>query len=174
MMEKNKNHKPQHGKRGFRFNIVDLILLLIILAASAAMVYLLLPAEIPGNAQPVSKEVRITYTLFVEKLPATVQGNIRIGDAVTDTADMRQIGLVSDVSYSESVFAGVDQLVGEYVYSELPGYIDVTVKVDATAVKTASGITVDGFTVAVGKQIPFRVPGFTGTAVCTVLEEYIG
>ncbi len=167
-------HKSERvGKRKFRFNIIDLILLMIILAATAVMIYLLLPSRAPDGAVE-SQTVNITYSLTVKEVPEGMRGRVQVGDDVVDAVTLYNIGQVSDVSYVSSVFAGVNQTTGEYVYSELPGHIDVTVKVNATAVKTDTGITVNGFTVAVGKKIPFRVPGFTSEAYCTALEETFG
>jgi len=171
-MGKNKIKPTKSGKRKFRFNIIDLILLVVILSASAALIYIFMPAKAQDNDNA-SQNINITYQLYVKKVPDVLEGKINIGDNVVDSVTLYNIGEVADVTYTKSVHAGVDKSEGKYVYSEYPGMIDIYVTVSADAVKTDSAITVNGFTVAVGKEIPFRVPGYTGIAYCTIIDDNI-
>lgn len=172
-MGKTKTPKPaKNVKRKFRFNIIDVILLVIILSASAALVYIFFPSKTQENAAA-DRNVSITYQLYVSKVADDFKGKINIGDSVVDSVTLYGIGEVADVTYTKAMFVGVDKTEGKYVYSEYPNLIDIAVTVKADAVKTENSISVNGFTIAVGKKIPFRVPGYTGIAYCTIIDENV-
>ncbi len=162
--------KSSSAMRKFRFNLIDCILIAIILCAGV----LLFRIFSSGDTETVSSKTNLLYQIEVTKVPQEFRGLIDIGDKVVDTVTLYSLGDVVDVTYADCVQGVLNEDEGKLVYATVPGMLSVTLTIRATAdMQNGSYAVGGGYVVAVGKKIQFRVPDYTGTGYCTVLEEVI-
>ena len=153
----------------YRFNVIDVLLILLILAAGVWLFFVLNPASAPSSG---TKTEKIELVFTQEALRSEFKGNVNIGDAFLLAGDGQRIGEVIGVSYGDSVYLGTDPETGEQVRSVLPGYIRMEVTVLAEAEIAESGIrSVGVLPAAVGVTVNYRVPHLFGAAVCTAVRS---
>ncbi|MCQ2426395.1 MAG: DUF4330 family protein [Lachnospiraceae bacterium] len=153
----------------YRFNVIDVILILLILAAGIWLWFILNPSGVPGSG---TKTEKIELVFTQEALRSEFKGNVNIGDAFLLAGNGQKIGEVIGVSYGDSVYLGTDPESGEQVRSVLPGYIRMEVTVLADAEISGDGTrTVGTLPAAVGVTTDYRVPHLYGTATCTAVRS---
>ena len=161
----------QKNKAGFRLNIIDVILIAIVLACGALLVYMFTSSSLISN----NNQVEIEYTVEFRQLRDEFVGEdfIKKGDKVTDTVTLYSIGEVTAVSYSDYIYVGVDSD-GQLVESPYPNYVNMLITIRATADVSDGVYSVGGYTVAVGKSIALRVPNLVGEGYCQSITELEG
>lgn len=156
-------------KKKISFNLIDVILVVIALAAIAVLVFLFNNKEI---VKPNGKEnVKIEYTVTLSPVREEYINLVKIGDKVINTAVMENCGEVVSVSNSDYYYVGTNSETGESVSTPYPGMKTIVIKIRATATKTAYGYSVNGFDIIIGEDVSIRVPDFTGTGKCTSVTE---
>lgn len=159
-----KNSAKSHA---IRFNLIDVLLILAMVAAACVLVYL-----ITTSNPDMQGETELIYQVEVHRAPEEFRGLIDIGDKVVDTVTLYSIGEVIDVTYADSLYTGENKLDGTLVFSPEPGYLSITLTIRASATPQGNSYLVGGgYSVAVGKLISFRVPDFTGEGYCIIMEE---
>lgn len=152
----------------YRFNVIDVILILLILGAGVWLYFVLNPSRAPA---PGTKTEKIELVFTQEALRSEFKGNVNIGDAFLLAGNGQKIGEVIGVSYGDSVYLGTDPKTGEQVTSVLPGFIRMEVTVLAEAEVDGNGIrSVGDLPAAVGVAADFRVPHLYGSAVVTAVR----
>ena len=147
----------------FRFNVIDVLLIIVILFAGAVAAYMFTS----GNNTVVSDDtVEITYKIRVQGMNEEFRHLVSLNDKVVDSVGLFQIGEVVDLSYSNTVFVDTNSL-GEFVYSDYPEKLDMVITVKAHATVTEGAYMIGGYSMAVGTKVSFRVPDFTGVGYCT-------
>ena len=135
----------------FRFNVIDVLLIIVILFAGAVAAYMFTS----GNNTVVSDDtVEITYKIRVQEMNEEFRHLVSLNDKVVD------------LSYSNTVFVDTNSL-GEFVYSDYPEKLDMVITVKAHATVTEGAYMIGGYSMAVGTKVSFRVPDFTGVGYCT-------
>lgn len=160
-MEKTEN------KRKKRFNFVDVILLVVIIAIIGSVVYAYIS---PMTKQLFAATYKVTYTMRVPNVRLELKNNIKVGDKIVETETLKEIGTVTNVASASSKFVGTDAS-GKTVTSPYPDMYDVTITVSANAEMPSGMYAVNSYSITAGKTIPFRVPDFTGEAVCLSIVE---
>ncbi len=150
-----------------KFNFVDVILLIIILAIIGVVVY---TSVAPITKQLFSDSFEVEYVLQIRYVRREFNNRIAEGDRIVETETLKEIGTVTRAVYSASKFVGTAGD-GRTVTSDYPGMYDVTVTVRATAETPSGRYEVNSYPITAGKTIPFRVPDFIGEAVCVSITE---
>lgn len=153
----------------FRFNIIDILLLVIFAVAVAVLVYILAVGGRDSSAA--SEPIEVIYEVELKNIRESFRGAVKVGDTVVDTVKRYTIGEVIDVRYEEAVYTGVDSATGQLVYSPYPGRTNIIVTVQATADAASGTYSVDGYQLIVGKSVSFRTPGFTGSGYIITMQE---
>ncbi|MBE6631598.1 MAG: DUF4330 family protein [Ruminococcaceae bacterium] len=153
----------------FKFNFVDLLFLLIIVAASAVLFYIFRP-NTPISDTSVSNNKEIVYTIEAREVRSEFKGNVNIGDSVVDSVGLHPIGEVVDITYTEAPFVYKADGSGEMIYSVYPDKINISIKVKATADVSGGTYSIGGFVISVGERVYFRTPDLTGESFCTSIE----
>ena len=95
MEERTSGFKPIKKKKG-RFNPVDLLITLIVIALIAAVILVFDPFSL-GLFDGDAKEVRLEYTIRIDNVEGALVEKIHNGDEVVDAAVKTSLGYVSSV-----------------------------------------------------------------------------
>ncbi|MBE6643191.1 MAG: DUF4330 family protein [Clostridia bacterium] len=160
------------NRRKYRFNIVDILLLLIIVVSVAGILFLYFFDGSVGADEKKNETVDIIFTLSQTEVPDILRGKVNIGDSVTAADGGNELGEVTDTEYTDSVYTGYDSE-NNVTFEELyPGKIDVKIRVSESAIKGEDGLyRVNGYVLTPGQTIEVRFPYYTGEMVCTSISE---
>ena len=172
-MNDNKNNVSPI-KKGGKFNVLDLLIIIVVLFALAIAIIITIP-KIQKSVE-IGEKVEITYTVVFEGVNDRVYDKIKANQKAVEALSNRSLGTVKQTEiepYSEYVIVQGTDGNGETVYTAVKQEIaekgkNIAVTITADAVyNEGSGYTVEGYRIAVGKQIEIRFADFTGTAYCT-------
>lgn len=156
-------------KKKLRFNLIDLIILLVI----AAAVFLLLQVFVFSGSNNQVDEVNytnISYVFEIQKVDSRFDDLVEVGQPVQDAVERRNIGHVTGVQvvpYQELTFNAEE---GIETVADFENAITLKITVEATAVESDQAFTVDGCIIRVGQQYSLALPNMYCVGYCT----YIG
>ena len=182
---KNKENTADRAKN--KLGAVDIIVIVIVAAGIIAAVYfgvVLLSGGIDFSRGKTSKEANIEYGIRIENVDtevfAFVRGSdntvgsafLQVGDTVYDRASGKAIGRVAAMTYENSkASTGVPGSTGGMIYAETPGFIDVTITVEAATDAGKDPYVVNGFAVRVGENVAFRTYGYYAEGEIVYMTE---
>lgn len=161
------------AKRSGRFNIIDLLLVLIALSLIAALLYIFAPFSTIKNWFA-SEEKTIEYTVEFVGVDKAFVNKIQKNDIVVDAVSKNHIGTVqaADFSYPYTVFESVqkgDAMEGVLVEHPDKCNVIVTISANATYLEE-DGYRVNQYRIAVGEQMNLIFPNFMGECYCIDLS----
>ncbi len=137
-----------------RFNIIDALIIIAILLAASAAVYILFFR----STGPESSQVKLRYVLNCDWIRSEFTGNVRVGDKVFDPSG-NVMGSVTAVQVSEASYAGSDKSDGTPVVTKgIDGYKVLTLTVDADGTHSGTSYFVNGNEIIVGKEAGICFP----------------
>lgn len=153
-----------------KFNIIDLLLIAVIIAATVLLVLTVKGRR--GEEASVSKNATITYELRLEKISDRLRDSVNPGDTVYYGQDKKAIGQVVSVEYHDSVYT-YGNSGGQLETAAYPGgYVDAVIKINAKAnAGESGGYEVNGCAVKLGSIITFSTPNFFGEGECVEINE---
>ena len=171
MEERTSSFRPAKQQKG-KFNLMDLVLILIVVAVALFVVFVIDPFSIELFGKQ-DHQVTLEYTLRIENVDGALIDKIRTKDEVVDSAIKVSLGYVTavenDIPHAEPYYNSEEDVVTSV---EFPDRYDVVVTVTAGAVFTEDvGYTVNGRRVAVGSQFFLMFPDFLGTGYCISMRE---
>ena len=171
MEERTSGFKPIKKKKG-RFNLVDLLVVLIALAIVFAVVFVMDPFSI-GLFGAEKQEVTLEYTVRIDNVESALINKIQMGDEVIDASVKTSLGYVSavedDIPHTEPYYDAEEDVVS---MKEYPNRYDLVVTVTAEATFTdGEGYKIDGRRMAVGTQLYLMFPDYIGTGNCISIRE---
>lgn len=158
---------PKKTVKKGKFNLIDFLLIVIILAVIASLVYVFLPYSFVKNITA-DETLEIQYTLELTGIDEEYLESIKENDIVLDSVSKSNIGTVAAVDYSiqytELVYNETEK-VG--LLSPVAGKYNVVVTVSATArYEEGEGYSVNGTRIAVGEKINARFPNYICECYC--------
>ena len=161
-----------------KFNIIDFLVLIIILAIISVSIYAIFSWSDIKSLWSTST-VDLQYTVELRGVDKEFINNIKIGDEVTDAVSKNQLGTVDRVdSVKYTVFDytkkdipsedGKTSTVSyEGVLTEHPDKFNITVYISSSAeYEKGIGYTINGRRIAVGEMIDLRFPEFSASGYC--------
>ena len=145
------------NKKKIRFNVVDVLIIVLVLAAVAVVGYVLLTER--NDVAPQSENVKINYVLMVSEAQSAFADNVKVGDEVYEQESGKYIGKVVQVSSTVAKKVGTDRKTGEQVISELANRRDIFVTVEADAERSDNLYIVSGINIIAGGVLSFMTPG---------------
>ncbi len=137
----------EKGRLFGKVNIVDLLIILIIIAALVFVgMKFLGPDSTTANTQPV------IISFYYEECPDYVADQLNAGDVIWDSGDNINIGTVRDWDRADSVTYLLDDN-GDTVQTSKDGYCALTLRCDAQGVLGPHGVTVNGTLYGVGHTL---------------------
>ena len=174
----NVNVKKTRGSkktRTWRFNILDVVILAVIVLCVAGILAVLLPQSAKMLAG--GDKVNITYTVVFNKIDEALAANIADGQNVTDKASGKLLGTVVGTPSIESYWEFVlkDEGNGSYFLDreQYPDIGKVNIAVTFTAEASyfeGKGYTVNGIRIAADREYGMMLPEFEGVGVCTMVS----
>ena len=165
---------PHKGRSGRRFNLLDALIILIVVAVIALVLRAYLPGGLFRLAE--SSDVTIIYTVEVTGVKRELAAGIAVGDKVTEKGTAVFLGNVSaEVEVTPFSQVRYDADSGEVVmdeYDELSTLL-ITVKSNAKS-NSSSGYSIGGRRIAIGAEYALSLPGFEGTGSCISITEISG
>ena len=159
-------------KRTGRFNLIDLIFVVIILLLIATVLYVFSPFQwIQTMAKSQTKTIQ--YTVEITGVEEAFINKIKKNDVVVDAVTKNNLGTVSQdidyhTKYSELGYE-IDEESGTAtgVFVEYPNRYNLIITISATAdYIEEKGYTVNGRRIAVGEKISIRFPDYTCEGYC--------
>ena len=145
-------------KKKFKFNIIDIIVLVVLIAAICFAGYKLFFDRLDDSATP-TKERELSYTIefYCEESPAFSAELVQVGDNLVDEYLDVPLGKITKVELAPSVSYATDAE-GNWVVSSKEGYnsLKITTELKFKGVPYAHGIQVDTFKYGVGHSMTFR------------------
>lgn len=153
-----------------RFNTVDTLIVLLILAVVAAGgIFLKMTAQKNGGAD----SFEVEYVIEFRTVRDEFTDNIEVGTQIVDSAKKYRLGEVIGVSSTPAKYTGVDLNSGELVYYDYPEHSDMSVTIRTTAVLDDDGMYIidNGYRMSVGTTVYVRTPNYVGTGYCTKFKK---
>lgn len=142
-MEKTENKK-------FKFNIIDVIFILIIVAGLIFVGY-----KFIGNKTTSAKDTYIV-TFFTEQVANDVTSHLTEGVSVYDDTDNIVMGTLKSSELSDAISYNVNES-GQTIVSDKPGYNSVTLQAEVRASDFSNGILIDSVKYSVNHSFVARV-----------------
>lgn len=163
--------------KGFSFNIVDTIILLLVLMVAAAGVYVFFLSDKINATETESTTVK--YTVHVPVMKEEFKDLIKVGDEVVDNVKHGKLGVVTDIKYeiatinttitdSSNVNSGA---ISKIPYPDDIPYYRAIITIECDKAEFVSGkCYVGGVYVAYTEAINLRTPNYVGLAYCLDLK----
>ena len=139
-----------------KFNIVDIIVILLLIAGAAFVGIKMLGGEAaaPVTSDPV---VGSTYqvTFYAECVPEYVTDTLVKGSSSENASRNMDLGTLVDFSTAPSIIYSFDNN-GICVQSEKPGYVSVTLVCELTGDQQPTGLQVGQFMLNIGHNMSVR------------------
>lgn len=152
--QKNTNKKPSK----FNFNVIDMLIVLIIVAAVFFVVYCI----ILGNdlTDIGAKSTELEYSVIIPRADIKFKDAVSAGDKVTDPETGKKLGTVKSVEYSFSTEHVTDAEGNEKLYTN-PNKIDLLITISCTAKIKGDSCYVGGILLAVGNYIDVHFTNYS-------------
>ncbi len=156
-------------RRKIRFNFIDALIILLILAVIAAAGYLIYTAIRQPRALT---NGTIEFDVRISNVDESGVPLIKVGDKVKDSVTGEPLGTILSVRTEKSKYVGnvaVEQDgVLTFPVTEYEDQYDVYVKISADAIQDARGIYTVGTTrIVIGSPVYFKVPSFKSVSYIT-------
>lgn len=137
----------EKGRLFGKVNLIDLIIVLIIIAAAVFLgMKFLGPESTAANTQ------KAVVSFYYEECPDYVADQLVVGDPIWDSGDNVNLGTVKDWTKADSVTYLLDDE-GNTVQTSKEGYSALTLRCDAEGVIGEHGITIGGTLYGVGHTL---------------------
>lgn len=152
-----------------RFNFVDVLIIIMVLAIIAVIVYM----TVSDKMVAASSEKTVTYTVKLPGVNADYISIIKAGEIAYDSSTGKSVGTINSVRTKKTKHVGsklsTDSSGNRHLsYSEYDNLYDVYVTISVTADIDDRGIAYVGENkILVGSRIYFRCGAFAGTSFCT-------
>lgn len=157
-------------KKTRKFNIIDLILIAVILAAVSLVVYVMSGHDVLGG----SEDTAILYTIEIDLIKNDFLSSARLmtkGTKIIDSVRTNELGVVQDIKITDAFALTTDLETGVIMEAPYPGYSKVAITVAAKCKKDKIKFVVNGQPIMVGMSINFRTPYLVSYGNCTSIAE---
>ena len=157
------------GKRKVRVNGMDLVILAVILAAVALLLYVFVWSDESTDASQ-TQYTDITYVVEIKEIDERYAGMVKVGQQIEDAVKHGALGTVAGVEVQTTLVPKYDETTGKEVYSPVPGKINLYITVTAEAAISSLGYSVSGEMIRVGKHISMQCPELLCHGYCIKLD----
>jgi hypothetical protein len=142
-----------------KFNIVDIIVILILVAGIAFVGVRMFGGEEPAVEANAGAGSTYHVTFHAECVREDVASTLVLGSKSENTSRNMDLGTLIDFTIDEAIAYGTDSK-GNVVQGTKPGYVSVTLTCELTGIDQSTGLQVGQFMLNVGHAMGVRC-GFT-------------
>jgi hypothetical protein len=142
-----------------KFNIVDIIVILILVAGIAFVGVRMFGGEEPAVEATAGSGSTYHVTFHAECVREDVANTLVLGSKSENASRNMDLGTLIDFSIDEAIAYGTDSK-GNVVQGTKPGYVSVTLTCELTGIDQSTGLQVGQFMLNVGHAMGVRC-GFT-------------
>lgn len=166
-MENNTNRTEK--KKG-RFNVIDVLVIVILLLVAFVTAWILDPIGLfPNDTQ---RDMSIRYTVEMSEIDDELAELIATGDGVTDQVSGKRIGTVALVERTQAYVWEYSEAEGTMVKKSISGKSDLIITIESECVyEYGKGYSVNGVQIAYGTPISLRSQSFSGSGYCVSFDE---
>lgn len=158
----------EKGRLFKKINVIDLIILVIILAAG---VFVFQKYANAGLQTIFNNKQRVSIQFYVEDCPAYLGDSMKVGQTAKDKVTNSLFGKVTAIEIGPSIFFASDSE-GKMQASSKPGYISMTITVEGDGIYDTMGVTYDNIDYYVWKYVELRVgDNLVNTRVKTIAKK---
>ena len=157
-------------KRKWRFNFVDALILLAIIAAVLALLYVFVWSENSSVRSISGNKVKVTYVVEINGLEEDFKDTIKVGSKVTDSAKKMNIGTVTSVETQNYYYLGTNVLDDKLVLNPVDDLITQYITVEAEATLDNITYSIDGYPIYVGALVYMMFPEMVCSGYCISLD----
>lgn len=153
-----------------RFNAVDLIIVLVIIAVAAVGIYILMPKGASGSETSGEKNVKAIVQIEFANKDEYLTTLPQVGDSVTIGVKEKMPATVTKVESVPAEKVSYDLVSGSASIQTIPGKYDVYVTMEADAVDTKDAIKINGSAIRIGDSDAVHSRGWAGHGFVTRLD----
>ena len=169
-MDSKKNLDSAGQKKTYKFNFIDFVLIVVIIAAVSLLVYIMLG----NNLLMGSESTTILYTIEIPLIRNDFLGSVDLitkGTTIIDSVRSYNIGEVQEVKVTDA-YSNTTNLEDNIVINKkYPDHSKVTITVKAKCKRNKAKYEVNGKTIMVGIRLDFRTPYLVSYGNCIAIEE---
>ena len=143
------------NKKKLRFNIVDVIFILVLLAGAAFVALRLFGSSLSSTSDNGKEEEEYIITFYVSDSANYIVNHIRTDSPLTDDSLSRDLGTLVDFKTGPAQINST-AADGHQVVSDREGYSSVYLMSRVKAADNGFGVTVDGLKLQVGHSMVVR------------------
>lgn len=157
-------------KKKHRFNAVDALIILIVLAVIAGGGLFIWSRGVGKSGQ---NSFDVEYVIEFRTIRDEFADNFSEGTKLIDSAKKYQLGEVIAVSVTPATFTGTNLVDGKLAYSNYPEHSNVALTVRTTASLDSEGMYIidGGYHISVGSTMYIRTPDYVGMGYCTKFKK---
>lgn len=146
-----------------RFNIIDVLIILVLVAV------LWVFANYASVKPVVNNSATVQYTVEIKGIREENLDAFAAGDEITSDKGGGVIGKIISVGEYKNETAITENVrTGEFIVSDIPNRYTVKLTIESPCIKNADGVTVDGLDIKVGKSINIKTDKYVSKS--TILE----
>ncbi len=153
-----------------RFNLMDALILLAILAVIALLLYVFIFSETNPVTGANAESYSLTYVVEATKIDEEFSDMIKVGDSVIDSAKKMQIGTVTAVEIQPYLHMGTDMHEDALVLNPVDGYVNLYITVQADASLNGVSYSINGYDMYVGAKIHLSFDNMVCTGYCISMD----
>lgn len=151
--------------RKFKFNYVDIIIILLV-AAAFVVGYKFINKTFTHTAETPD----VSFTVEVKSVPEDYEEMFAEGDEVRDAVKGDVLGKITDISSKPATDVSPDSVSGQYRVSEYPDREDVYITIEGTPSSYGANIIIAQQEIKVGNMIYFKKPGAVGRGYIVAMD----
>ena len=138
-----------------KFNIVDIIVILVMIAGIAFVGVKMFGGQEPAASADPATGAPYLVTFHAECVPEEIAATLSVGSKSENSSRNMDLGTLVDFTIGESVTYGYDSK-GNCVASQKPGYVSVTLVCRVTGTQEPTGLQVGQFMLNIGHEMSVR------------------
>ncbi len=156
------------SKKKVKFNIMDALILLAVLAVAAVLLYVFVFSE---SGEGLSDDTyTITYVVEVTRLNEEFADRVAVGDAVVDSSKKLPIGTVVAIEKHPHEHLGKNTKDGSVTLNTVDGFLDLYITIEAPATLNGISYNIGGYEVRVGTKVYLSFSDLVSEGHCISLS----
>jgi len=157
-------------KKKHKFNIIDILLIMIIVAAIGVLVYVLMGNTLISSSQNMTILYKIEIPIIQNAMLPDIR-KLQVGNEIFDSIRNQPIGNIDDIEIEDAYFNLENKATGIVERVLHPEHSRVVLTVRAQCEKSNIRYMVGGKNIMVGIVIHFRTQYFINSGYCIYLES---